>query len=167
MGIFPNFRGENEKYSKRPPRSIYRYKCHYFFYSNDWSCFFVLEIQVFETFSRFPLWLTSGLSVLCFGSPWETHSLWGIHSIQKFPVKCCHLLPEKKMLHQVEGQNYENLRQTQPENMWVDAAVTKHGSTTAHIDVLSEYKPFKRTTRSKKKALSHHVHSTVWTYVNV
>ena len=31
MGIIPNFRGENEKFSKRPPRSIYRYKCHYFF----------------------------------------------------------------------------------------------------------------------------------------
>ena len=45
------------------------------FLSHDWSCFFILEIQVFETFSRFPLWLTSGLSVLCFGSPWETHSL--------------------------------------------------------------------------------------------
>lgn len=90
------------------------------------------------------------------------------HYIQKFPVKCCHFLPEKKILHQVEGQNYtENLRQTQPENMWVDAAVTKHGSTTARMDVLSGYEPFKGTTRSKKKALSHHVHSTVWTYVNV
>ena len=30
------------------------------FSSHDWSCFFILEIQVFETFSRFPLWLTSG-----------------------------------------------------------------------------------------------------------